>query len=86
MELPLSQRMPGQTVFHTTFGKGTVTFCTNVAIKVRFEADGEEAAFAFPYSFKQFFTAEDEALQREIVEFYDSGAWTDPIHDHHDCH
>ena len=85
MEKPLAQRMIGQTVTHTVFGRGTVTFCTNVAIKVRFDADGEEAAFAFPYSFKQFFTAEDAALQQEIVAFYDSGRWTDPIHDHHDC-
>ena len=86
MNASLSQRMIGQTVYHTAFGRGTVTFCTNVAMKVRFEATGKEAAFAFPYSFKQFFTADDPQLQREIIEFYDSGAWTAPIHDHHDCH
>ena len=54
-------------------------------MKVKLDETGEEYVFAFPYSFKQFFTAEDPALQQEILDFYDSGAWVAPIHDHHDC-
>ena len=66
-------------------GAGVVSACTNIAMKVKLDETGEEYAFAFPYSFKQFFTAEDPALQQEILDFYDSGAWVAPIHDHHDC-
>ena len=66
-------------------GAGVVSACTNIAMKVKLDETGEEYAFAFPYSFKQFFTAEDPALQQEILDFYDSGAWVVPIHDHHDC-
>ena len=66
-------------------GAGVVSACTNIAMKVKLDETGEEYAFVFPYSFKQFFTAEDPALQQEILDFYDSGAWVAPIHDHHDC-
>lgn len=66
-------------------GAGVVSACTNIAMKVKLDETGEEYAFAFPYSFKQFFTAEDPALQQEILDFYDSGAWVAPIHDHYDC-
>lgn len=76
----LSGKMSGQQVTHTVFGKGTVTFCSNVAITVQF-AD-RTVSFLFPYAFKQFLTAEDPDLQQEIISFYDTGAWLNPIHDH----
>ena len=84
MEKTLAQRMIGQRVTHVSLGAGVVSACTNIAMKVKLDETGEECAFAFPYSFKQFFTAEDPALQQEILDFYDSGAWVAPIHDHHD--
>ncbi len=83
MQRTLAERMIGQRVKHISLGAGTVTFCTNIAVKIRMDENGEECAFAFPYSFKQFLNAEDSELQKEIVAFYDTGAWGEPIHDHH---
>ena len=84
MQKTLAERMIGQRVRHISLGDGTVTFCTNVAIKIKMDETGEECAFAFPYSFKQFLSVQDAALQNEIIAFYDTGAWTAPIHDHHE--
>ena len=83
MQKPLAERMVGQRIRHISLGGGTVTFCTNIAIKIRMDENGEECAFAFPYSFKQFLNAEDPKIQEEIIAFYDTGAWVAPIHDHH---
>ena len=88
--LPWARRKPllltaALNVILVGLGAGVVSACTNIAMKVKLDETGEECAFEFPYSFKQFFTAEDPALQQEILDFYDSGAWVAPIHDHHDC-
>ena len=88
--LPWARRKPllltaALNVILVGLGAGVVSACTNIAMKVKLDETGEEYVFAFPYSFKQFFTAEDPALQQEILDFYDSGAWVAPIHDHHDC-
>ena len=77
----LSTKMVGKTVIHKTLGKGEVTLCTNTAIGLKFP--DKERFFSFPYAFKEgFLSVEDPALQQEIIDFYDSGAWTAPIHDH----
>lgn len=88
--LPWARRKPllltaALNVILVGLGASVVSACTNIAMKVKLDETGEEYAFAFPYSFKQFFTAEDPALQQEILDFYDSGDWVAPIHDHHDC-
>ena len=75
--------MIGQRVSHISLGEGTVTFCTNIAVKIRMDQSGEECAFAFPYAFKQFLSVQDPEMQKEIIAFYDTGAWVAPIHDHH---
>lgn len=84
MKKALAERMIGQRVEHITMGDGTVTFCTNIAIKIKLDESGEECAFAFPYSFKRFLTVPDAEMQKEIIDFYDTGAWVAPIHDHNE--
>ena len=80
MEKTLAERVVGLDVHHPTFGTGKVTMCTNVGMMVQFPE--KETAFMFPYAFKTCLTVDDEELQKEIVEFYDSGDWTNPIHIH----
>lgn len=57
--LPWARRKPllltaALNVILVGLGAGVVSACTNIAMKVKLDETGEEYAFAFPYSFKQF--------------------------------
>ncbi len=62
----MKKKVMGQNVYHDLFGKGKVVSCSNIYITVAF--GNENKSFMFPDSFLTFLKAENESLQKELVQ------------------